>query len=293
IRQKCCCPTFLVATGGPWFGVLGGVFTDRFIVQPLTAMHWMALSKREEDNLALRNCLVKLQTFYRALEGPSTFIANKPHPRYFPYPTSFTAEDGTSTRFRYLTSLEEDPACVSYLAEIPNEPSTTRDSDPVKVVKFVSRYGKEVHEFLACKGWAPTLRYCGLLPETEHYTSHLVFAVFFFTGPAQSAPPAMHVIVMDYIDALPNIPPDVRGQIRTILTLLHAEGYVFGDLRKPNILFDAYGKVKLIDFDWYGRYDMNIHDEYLPYDLQNQIDKNKARVQVGDGPYACYPLSPQ
>ncbi|KAH9053957.1 hypothetical protein EDB83DRAFT_2552759 [Lactarius deliciosus] len=258
IRQKCCCPTFLVATGGPWFGVLGGVFTDRFIVQPLTAMHWMVLSKREEDNqvyhsarvlVTLRNCLVKLQTFYRALESPSTFIANKPHPRYFPYPTSFTAED-------------EDPACVSYLAEIPNEPSTTRDSGPVKVVvKFVSRYGKEVHEFLACKGWAPTLRYCGLLPETEHYSVFPGPAQsvpsglrgIFFTGPAQSAPPAMHMIVMDYIDALPNTPPDVRGQIRTILILLHAEGYVFGDLRKPNILFDAYGKVKPIDFDWCGR----------------------------------------
>ncbi|KAH8984473.1 hypothetical protein EDB92DRAFT_1776727, partial [Lactarius akahatsu] len=147
----CCCPTFLVATGGPWLSVLGGVFTDRFIV-PLTAMSWMALSKREEDNqvyhsarvpVALRNCLVKLQTFYRALKGPSTFIANKPHPRYFPYPTSFTTEDGTSTRFRYLTSLEEDPAYHC----------TARDSDPVKVVvKFISRYGKEVHEFLARKG---------------------------------------------------------------------------------------------------------------------------------------------
>ncbi|KAH9171271.1 hypothetical protein EDB89DRAFT_2243611 [Lactarius sanguifluus] len=306
IRQKCCCPTFLVATGGPWFSVLGlvlgGVFTDRFIVQPLTGMRWMALSKREEDNqvyhsarvlVALRNCLVKLQTFYRALEGPTTFIANKPHPRYFPYPTSFTAGDGTSTRFRYLTSLEEDSACVSYLAEIPNEPSTTRDSDPVKVVvKFVSRYGKEVHEFLARKGWAPTLRYCGPLPETELCSV--------FPGPARSAPTGlrsvltglaqcaspgpMHMIVMDYIDALPNTPPDVRGQIQTILALLHAEGY-------PNILFDAYGKVKLIDFDWCGRYDMNIHDEDLPYDVQNQIDKNKARVQVGDGPYASYPLS--
>ncbi|KAH9021872.1 hypothetical protein EDB84DRAFT_519240 [Lactarius hengduanensis] len=308
IRQSAAAQHSWLLLGARGLGVLGGVFTDRFIVQPLTGMSWMALSKREEDNqvyhfarvlAALRNCLVKLQTFYRALEGPSTFIANKPHPRYFPYPTSFTAEDGTSTRFRYLTSLEEDPACVSYLAEIHSEPSTTRDSDPVKVVvKFVSRYGKEVHEFLARKGWAPTLRYCGPLPETE------LCSVFpgptqsvpsglrgIFTGPTQCAPPATQMIVMDYIDALPNTPPDVRGQIQTILTLLHAEGYVFGDLRKPNILFDAYGKVKLIDFDWCGRYDVNVRDEDLPYDLQNQIDKNKAHVQVGDRPYAYYPLT--
>ena len=40
------------------------------------------------------------------------------------------------------------------------------------------------------------------------------------------------------------------------MTLLHSEGYVFGDLRGQNILCDADadGKVKLIDFNWCGRY---------------------------------------
>ncbi|KAF8803065.1 hypothetical protein BYT27DRAFT_7260401 [Phlegmacium glaucopus] len=50
ICEKCCCPTFLVAGGGPWLSVLGGVVTDRFIVQRLTDMRWMALSSTEEDN---------------------------------------------------------------------------------------------------------------------------------------------------------------------------------------------------------------------------------------------------
>ncbi|KAH9057466.1 hypothetical protein EDB87DRAFT_1823595 [Lactarius vividus] len=258
IRQKCCCPTFLVATGDPWFSVLGGVFTDRFIVQRLTDMSWMALSKREEDSrvyrnarvlVALRNCLVKLQTFYRALEGPSTFIANKPHPRYFPYPTSFTAKD-------------EDPACVSYLVEILNGPSARRGSDPAK------GYGKEPHEYLARKGWAPALRYCGPLLETELYGV--------FPGPAQSAPPGLHLR---------------SGPMHMVVisTLYPTHRQMF--VAAKNIVFDAYGKLKLIDFDWCGRYDMNIRDENLPYDLQNQIDKNKACVQVGDGPYAYYPLS--
>lgn len=104
------------------------------------------------------------------------------------------------------------------------------------------------------------------------------------------------MVVMDYVDARSksNTPADSRGQIQTVLTQLHLEGYVFGDLREPNVLFDANdGEVKLIDFDWCGRYNMKIRDENLPDGLQNQIDKNTDRVQVGDddGPYACYPLS--
>ena len=258
----------------------------------------MALSSTKEDNrvylnsrvlVALRKCLVKLQAFYRGLQDIPPFDANEPHPRYFPHPTSSKAKGGTLTRFRYLASLEEDAGCVTYLADIPNEAGVT--VDPVKVViKFVARYGEEVHKFLADKGYAPALRYCGSLPGTK--------LSGIFPGPAQCAAPGlclrsdlMHMVVMDYIPPQSNTPRDVRGQIETILNLLHSEGYVFGDLQKRNILFDADGKVKLIDFNWCGRYDMNIRDEKLPGKVQDEIDKNMNRVQVGDGPYAYYPLS--
>ena len=283
----------MVAGGGPWLSVLAGVFTDRFIVQRLTDMKWMALSSTEEDNrvylnarvlVALRECLVKLKAFYLGLQDIPPFVANEPHPRYFPYPTSFKAENGTLTHFRYLASLEEDAGCVTYLADIPNEAGV----DPVKVVvKFVARYGEEVHKFLARHGHAPALRYCGPLPETKLSGN--------FTRPAQKAAPGlclrsdlMHMVIMDYIPPQSNTPPDVRKQIETVLTLLHSEGYVFGDLRKQNILFDADGKVKLIDFNWCGRYDMKIRDEKLPGNVQDQIDKN---MKDGDGPFAYYPLS--
>jgi len=267
-------------------------------------MRWNALSSTEEDSrvyhnarvlIALHECLVKLHAFYQGLQdvGPQDvplFVANEPHPRYFPYPTSFTAKDGSLTRIRYLASLEKDAACVTYLAEICDESGMTGDPVVKVVVKFVARYGEEVHGFLARHGYAPALRYCGPLPKTK---------LSGISGPAQSATPGllclrsdlMHMVVMDYIHARPNPPPDVRGQIETILTLLHSEGYVFGDLQGQNILFEADGKVKLIDFDWCGRYDMKIHDEGLPNGLQSEIDKNMNRIQVVDGPYAYYPLS--
>jgi len=47
---------------------------------------------------------------------------------------------------------------------------------------------------------------------------------------------------------------DLEGQqVARILHLLHTAGFVFGDLRAPNIIFDGKG-VKLIDFDWGGRF---------------------------------------
>ena len=67
-------------------------------------------------------------------------------------------------------------------------------------------------------------------------------------------------------------------------------GYVFGDLRNQNVLFDEDSKVKLIDFDWAGRYDMNICDGLLPADLQKMINENKKDIKPADH-YVCYPLS--
>jgi hypothetical protein len=171
VREGCCCPTFLIATGGPWLAILGGVLTDKVIVQRLTDLRWMAISSTEEDDrvyhnakalVALRRCLENLRKYYETLNySEPPFIPRLPHPRYFPYPTSFTVNN-TSTQFRYLLSLEDDPTCVTYLAEVINQNGATGAHDHV-VVKFVMSYGRNVHEFLALKGFAPTLRYYGPL----------------------------------------------------------------------------------------------------------------------------------
>jgi hypothetical protein len=78
-------------------------------------------------------------------------------------------------QIQYVASLEDDPACVTYLAEIPDEFEVV--GKPVKVVvKFVTRYGKEVHEFLATKEYAPALRY--------YYTAiYLVLFLHLLKGP--------------------------------------------------------------------------------------------------------------
>ena len=265
---------------------MGGVFTDKVIVQRLTDMKWIALSSTEESEragnlakvlVALRKCIEQLRKFYLDEQNFPPFVPDKPHPRYFPYPKSFPSPGGTCKQIQYIQSLEDDPACVTYLAEIPDELDMV--GKPVKVVvKFVARYGKEVHEFLARHDYAPALLYYG--PLRDHLPGTLPApaqraASDFFLGQNR-----MHMAVMEYIPHHPKPPQDIREQVRDILALLHSNGYVFGDLRKQNILVDARGNVKFIDFDWCGRYDTNIDDANLPQNVQNEIR---------DGPYACYP----
>ncbi|KAK2464481.1 hypothetical protein APHAL10511_003460 [Amanita phalloides] len=43
-RDRCCCPTILLAAAGPFMMILGAVFTDRPIIRPLTDMLSMGQS---------------------------------------------------------------------------------------------------------------------------------------------------------------------------------------------------------------------------------------------------------
>ena len=54
-----------------------------------------------------------------------------------------------------MKPLEDNATCVAFLAET---------KDDLQIVKFVDRFGRAVHEFLAERGYAPRLRYCGPLP---------------------------------------------------------------------------------------------------------------------------------
>ena len=37
----CCCPSIILAIAGPWMCVLGGVFVQKTITQPLTDYVWL------------------------------------------------------------------------------------------------------------------------------------------------------------------------------------------------------------------------------------------------------------
>ena len=272
-------------------GVLGGVFTDKIIVQRLTDLMWVGHSSTEEDVRvyrfarvlnALRTCILELQTYHDKIGAAQnlSLVPGHTHRRFYPYPTFFIDQNDQPVHFEYLKMLENDPACVTYKAK-------TSEADII-VVKFVSRYGKEVHKFLATQGHAPRLRYCGSLPNVQERSHELL---------AKSAPPGlslgpMQMIVMDYVSSCKETPTDARQQLEVVLEKLHVEGYVFGDLRHQNILFDEKYKVKLIDFDWAGPFDMKLRDTSLPAGLQEKIDDSqKTRCDWPEGNYVHYPLN--
>jgi len=69
----------------------------------------------------------------------------------------------------------------------------------------------------------------------------------------------LRMIVMEYLDGKNGLelpveewPRTAREGVKAAIECLHAGDFVFGDLRRPNIVFVG-EEVKLIDFDWSGK----------------------------------------
>ena len=243
VRNNTCCPTFLLATAGPWFTILGAVFTDKWIVQRLTDFIWVGLdasiNEPHCDRVArilysLRRSVNKLYDYYAGLNVITTDTEDI-DPRFFPSICAYRDEDGGIVDFKYIKPLEFDSTCVTFHAK------TTSANPKDVVVKFVHRYGEEAHRLLARESLAPQLFYHGKIGVLEGDPSY----------------GHLRMVVMDYIDGdtfdqAKQIPPTFVDQIRRALDILHSQGYVFGDLRGPNIMITKNGEVKLIDFDWAG-----------------------------------------
>jgi len=219
-----------MANAGPWLTILGGIITSDCIVQRLTDYLWLPLHSTHDDNqclrigrvlYTLRESLTQLRTWYRTVFRLPQGLSLA---RLFPYPYQFR-KDGELFEFKYQRPLEMDPTCKTYLATLIN------DSNQV-VVKFVTTYGEEVHMAMADAGFAPKLLYCGPI----------------LNGDLDD----FKMVVMEYVSKDPTRSQEL-DQLREIIETLHAKGYVFGDLRLPNILITREGKVQLIDFDWAGK----------------------------------------
>lgn len=248
IREHTCCPTLLVAFGGPWLVVMGSIFTDKLICQNLTDMIWLGFDRAllYEDRLrsaarvlyALARGLIKLQEYYTSL----TTTQLDPLSGFFPSATSYYDKvQQAQVRFQYVRFLQElSSTCVTLLAR-------TADQKDI-VVKFVERYGEDAHVFLAGRRYAPALLYLGPIGP----------------GPTYGR---LSMVVMEYVvgETLNCLKPGASGtnlggpvhnlfrSLRVVVEILHEEGFVFGDLRPPNIMVTPLNAIKLIDFDWAGK----------------------------------------
>jgi len=225
-----------MAHAGPWLTILGGIVTSDCIVQRLTDYLRLPFHLTHDEYqclriarvlYVLRESLAQLRTWYDAIPKLPQGLSLA---RFFPYPSEFK-KGGKLFEFKYQKPLETDATCKTYLATLTN------DSAQV-VVKFVTSYGEEVHMAMADAGFAPNLLYCGptLTDNLDDYK----------------------MVVMEYVSARDKDPTrlldaEELGQLGEIIKTLHTKGYVFGDLRRPNIVVTKEKKVQLIDFDWAGK----------------------------------------
>jgi len=117
--------------------------------------------------------------------------------------------------------------------------ATLSDTNEEVIVKFTARYNEVAHRLLANEAYAPRLHFC------ECVIGNL------------------YMVVMDRVDGksiwqlredkIP-VPEIVARSVTDAIELLHENDIVFGDLRDPNILYDASkARVVLVDFDWSGK----------------------------------------
>ncbi|KAF9643344.1 hypothetical protein BDM02DRAFT_3104572 [Thelephora ganbajun] len=277
LLDKCGCPSFLLAGGGTRLSILGVIHTDKFIVQQLADVYIGEATTHEDTRAfhvakvftSLRDARATLDKYYEGILRQETSSTSPqqgpPTPRrcFFPYPTKFreygvgTGAEAQVTEFEYTDVPDADPANVTFFVRV-------KSSGRKLVVKFVDRYGVEAHEHMAKVGMAPRLLYCGSLDgenDVRHGKSCVQGEVKhgLYVGPLRMA-------VMEYIKPEER-PGDAREKTREVIDELHGRGFVFGDLREPNVLFSG-GKVYLIDFDWAGK----IGEARYPRGLSSRVD---------------------
>ena len=271
VRNKCCCPTFIIAGGGPYLSILGAVITDKFIVQRLTyGLEWLGLARSFEEGHVyraaqafdtLRKSLQGLDSFYDKLSGQDLeLVDGEPHPRFFPSITEFVdPKSQTTEKFEYvrqLTLSSKSPFLVKL-----------KPSGDMAVVKFVERYGAKAHRLLADAKMAPRLLFCGSI-DGQHDVGNADTKVEF--GLHLQSP---RMVVMEYIngthgEAHVAKPKDTYTQVKAMVDKLHGSDFVFGDLRPPNVVF-ADDKAFLVDFDWAGKHG----EAFYPMELGEGITK--------------------
>ncbi|KZP31687.1 hypothetical protein FIBSPDRAFT_813265 [Athelia psychrophila] len=250
------CPCFLIAVAGPHIRILGAVFTDYVIVKPLT--DWMQLDIDPADNaqldrfarvlLALRTSLQSLAEHYQALKLGNT---DTTFTRFFPHIRSYPVSDNGFVSFHYLEKLASSSLTKPVFKALT-------DKKEFIVVKFTQQYNTDAHRLLATNGLAPNLLYSG-----------------FDTGNTHGSCGSLKMVVMEFAEGKTAYDHDKElsvkqyEHVQNAVKILHDEGFVFGDLRLPNIMVDG-ETAKLIDFDWCakegtGRYPAVINDSDITW----------------------------
>lgn len=260
IRDCCCVPSFIITITGPWICVLGGIFLNRVVVQPLIDIIPLTINVRNEDQVnriarlfqALRLAFVRLGNFYNNLD---LTLPGQAEQRYFPYLRSFKL-DNKNVNFIYIEELEDN-----HIRTIWKARTTNMENNFDIVVKFVKNYNITAHNICSGRGYAPKLLYQS--PKNEFLAlGRYGMIIMEFVGISLDRK-------LNQRDIRPN--NIIYNDVKFAIELLHSKNYVFADLRLPNILVydeNEMQRAKLIDFDWCGKHEMDKYPSSLNMSIQ-------------------------
>lgn len=252
--QKCCMPAFLISLVGKQVVVEGAIYLGGVVIQELYRVSICPDDIHDRDleqvskqlakvMIALRAGLDRLETYYQEFDIRNAIS---------PFPT--VALPGFEHSITYLSYMRSN-----WRMERPVLRATVELKDGPKdcVVKFTPKYSKDAHREMESLELAVPLIYAELEPTTQWWC---IITEFIQTSPNKSLTPA-----------------GVQC-LRTGLRTFHERGFVFGDLRAVNIIVDAAGMPKLVDFDWAGR-----HGEVrYPYNINAQANIFPEDVKWGE-----------
>lgn len=211
--------------------IQGAVLTEAgWTIQSLTRMVSLQLNPYDDSEFeelcrvlwGLKHGIAEMKHFYASEMGQGR------QARQVGWPT--IRRYGTQA-FRYTRRfLAAGPFKAVYQAE-------TLPKREEIVVKFVKTYSAEAHRLLAELGMAPKLLYYSAEEKGFEKVGGL------------------DMVVMEFLEEEPGGTWNKTrwDQIKKGLEVLHETGFVFGDLRKNNILLLANNRTMLIDFDWSGK----------------------------------------
>ncbi|KAI0249171.1 hypothetical protein BJV78DRAFT_1130076 [Lactifluus subvellereus] len=252
IRNASCCPCLIIAIPGPYICFMGGVFAHVPIVQPFTPYLYLGGHPFTREHVAYT-----ARVFHVVAEAIHTLVDEYTKVRtrreietpeaacLLPYSSFGVNYNGVDLvyheRLPGASGVEDDPGRAMFRATLG-----TMDV----VVKFCETYCADAHMLLAEHKFAPRLYHFGRV------SGGLCMVVMELVSGSN----AYHRFrAKDQYKENP-LPAHVRNDIRDAVKLLHENGLVFGDLRRPNIMVVSRETVTgtarqggmLVDFDWAG-----------------------------------------
>ena len=254
--EKGCCPCFLMTVVGVSFEIWGVCIAGnpceynghlKLLSDPLATGQflWIRADEGRMNSLvrtftAFKHSLKHLSQYYSDLD--KTLLGEGQLD--FPTPHSFKNSEGSSVMFDYVNAMNHRTFMVRTAEDPPRE----------LVVKFIHSYGKGAHQ------------YCS---ESSKGAPKLITV---------EKMPFWNMVVMEYFENLENIVEYAKHEedklavcqkLFHIISLLHAGGFVHGDLRIQNIQVNSTtDQVVILDFDTAG-----IEGEVkYPYFLKNKTD---------------------